>query len=102
MLAHLAIDSQRWFVGREGLLCLGFSHRQCQELVVNEVCFTLRQSRPYETLGCSTCLPYLLFSLQCFTTLPLLWLLPCTLLQATSIFTNSSYSTAWREKPVKL
>lgn len=31
MLAHLATLSQMWFVGRDGLLCLGLSCGQCQE-----------------------------------------------------------------------
>lgn len=47
------------------------------------VCFRLGQSWPYYALVCSVCLPYLLLSLQYFVTLHLLWLLPCTLLQAT-------------------
>lgn len=29
MLAYLATLSQMWFVGTEGLLCLGLSHGQC-------------------------------------------------------------------------
>lgn len=47
-------------------------------------------------------LSYLLFSLQYFITLHLLWLLRCTLLQATSVYRNANHSTAWREKPVTL
>lgn len=46
------------------------------------------------------CLSYLLFSLQYFITLHLLWLLRCTLLQATNLCTNTNHNTAWREKPV--
>lgn len=70
-------------------------------LVVSEVCFTLGHSWLFYTLECSGCLPYLLLLLQYFITSHLLWLHSCTLLQAISICTNTNYSTAWREKPVK-
>lgn len=83
-----------------GLLCLG-AEPWAVMLVVSQVCFVLRHSWLYETLECSGCLPYLLFLLQYFITFHLLWLRPCTLIQAMSVSTNTNYSTAWREKSVK-